>query len=67
MVPFFISFFERSHDQIHIRFRGYVPGDDFSGEEIHYDAEIIPLTGDPDIGKVAGPYKVRSFLLEFLL
>ena len=65
-VPFVISFFESSHYQVDIWFAGNVPGDDFTREQVHYDAKIIPFAIYFDVGKITGPDNVWSFLIEFL-
>ena len=67
MVTFLISFFECSHYQINIRFWRDVPGDDFAGKQVHYNAEVVPFTGDFYIGEIASPDDVWTFLVKLLL
>jgi len=37
-ITFFISFFEGSHDQIHVWPGGNVPGNNFPGKQVHDNA-----------------------------
>ena len=67
MFPFVVSLFECIDYKFDVRLSGYVPGDDFSGKQIHYDAEIVPFATGSYISEITGPYEVRSFLVKFLL
>ena len=67
MVTFLISFFECSHYQVNIRFWRDVPGDDFAGEQVHYNAEVVPFTSNFYIGEIASPDDVWTFLVKLLL
>ena len=66
-VPFFISLFKGAHNQLRVRSGGDIPGDDLSGKQIHYNAQIIPFTACLDISNVAGPDEVGSLLAKLLL
>ena len=66
-VSFFISFPEGCNDQFCIRIAKDVPGNDFSGVQIHYHAQVMPFSASFDISNVAGPYKIRGFLGKVLL
>ena len=67
MGTFLISFFECCHYQINIRFWRDVPGDNFAGKQVHYNAEVVPFTGDFYIGEIASPDDVWTFLVKLLL
>ena len=66
-VSFFISFPEGCNDQFCIRIARDVPGNDFSGVQIHYNAKVMPFSADFNIGNIADPYKIRGFLGKVLL
>lgn len=62
-----MSFFERSHHQINIRFVRDVSGDDFAGKQVHYNAQVISFTGDFYICEIAGPDDIWTLLIKLLL
>ena len=66
-VSFFISFPEGCNDQLCIRIARDVPGNDFSGVQIHYNAQVMPFSAGFDIGNIADPYKIQGFLSKVLL
>lgn len=66
-LPFLIGLAECGHGQLNIMFFGNVPTNDLPGKEIHDNTEVVPVTIDFDICKIAGPDKVRSFLIELLM
>lgn len=66
-IPFFVSLFKGTHDQLCIRFGSDMPGNDLSGKEVHHNAQIKPFTASLDIGDIADPNEVGSFLPELLL
>lgn len=39
-----------------------MPGNDFPGEQIHDNAQVIPSAASPEVSDIAGPYKIGSFL-----
>ena len=66
-VPFFISFPKGRNHQFPISIGRDMPGNDFSGVQIHDNTEVIPFPAGFDIGNVAGPYKIGCFLGKVLL
>lgn len=67
MTSLIIGFFECGHDQFHIGFSGQIPRDDFPGEEILNNTEIVPFTGDFYVSEVTNPDKIWRLLIKLLL
>ena len=44
-----------------------MPGNDFSGVQIHYDTKVIPLAARSDVSNIANPYEVGGFLVKVLV
>lgn len=66
-VPFFVSLPKGCNHKLCIGIGGNMPGNDFSGEQIHYDTQIVPFPVCLDVGNVADPNEIRSFLVKILL
>ena len=66
-ISFFISFPKGSNNQIYIGIGRDVLGDHFSGVQVHYNAEAIPIFTGINISNVTGPYKIWGFLVKILL
>ena len=66
-ISFFISLSECGHNQIRIRISRDMPGNDFSGVQIHHNAQIVPFPSRFDVGNIAGPYEIGGFLVKVLL
>lgn len=65
-ISFFVSLPECSDYQFRICIGRDMPGNDFSGVEIHHNAQIVPFAGDFQISDVADPYGIGSFLVKVL-
>lgn len=66
-VSLFISFAKGCNHQFCIGIGTDVPGNNFSGIQIHYNAWAMPFPIGFDTGDVADPGKVRGLLREILL
>ena len=66
-ISFLISLLEGCDYQVGIRFSGQMPCDDFSGKQIHDNAQIIPFPACFDIGDVTYPDQIRGFLVKILV
>ncbi len=62
-----IGLLEGEDCQVSVRFSGQMPCDDFSGKQIHDNAQIIPFSACLDIGDVACPDQIRGFLVKILM
>ena len=65
-ISFFVSVSECSDNQLCIGLGREMPGNDFSGVQIHHNAEIVPFPARFDVGNVAGPYEIGGFLVNVL-
>ncbi len=66
-VSLLISLLEGEDRQVSIRFSGQMPCDDFSGKQIHDDAQIIPFFACFDMGDVTCSDRIRGFLVKILM
>ena len=66
-ITFFVSLPEGGDNQFCIRTDRDVPGNDFSGVQVHHNAEIVPFPARSDVGGVTGPYEIGCFLVKVLL
>lgn len=66
-ISFFVSFSEGSDNQLCIGTGRDMPGNDFSGVQIHHDTEIVPFPARFKVGDVADPYEIGCFLAKVLL
>ena len=44
-----------------------MPGNNFAGEQVDYDAKVEPFAARLDICKIACPYKIWSLLVKLLV
>ena len=66
-VSLFVSLPKGCNNKLYISIDRNMPGNDFSGVQIHYNTRIVPFPTCLNVGNVADPNENRSFLVELLL
>ena len=67
ILPLFVSLPKGCNNKLYIGIGGNMPGNDFSGVQIHYNTQIVAFPICLNAGNVADPYGIRSFLVKILL
>lgn len=66
-ISLFVSLPKGCNNKLYIGIGGNMPGNDFSGVQIHYNTKIVPFPACLNVCNVADPYEIRSFLVKILL
>lgn len=66
-ISFFVCLPKGCHNKLCIAIGGNMPGNDFSGVQIHYNAQIVSFPASCNVCNVADPNEIRSFLMKILL
>lgn len=66
-ISLFVSLSKGCNNKLYIGIGGNMLRNDFSGVQIHYNTQIVPFPACLNVGNVADPYGIRSFLVKILL
>lgn len=66
-ISFNISFIERSHNQINIRFCEYMLRNNLTGEKVYYDAQVVLFRAYFEKSKIVYPNNVGGLGVKLLM